>query len=98
MIDKEYAGLLLKDILTEDYSELFDKIIEGQFVFMHFDVDKQKFVRLTFKDIVMAYYELEDKIFLYNGFVKCAECGYAIEMGYQCKNPITGKCDLINNK
>ena len=60
MITKEDAGSLLKSILKHDYTTIIDKLIEGEFVFTHFDVDKQKLDDLTFKDIVKAYYGLKE--------------------------------------
>ena len=60
MITKEDAGSLLKAILKHDYTTIIDKLIEGEFFFMHFDVEKQRFDDLTFKDIVKAYYGLEE--------------------------------------
>ena len=97
MITKEDAHFYLSAILKESGHENYDEIIDGKFVFMHFDVDKQKFDRLTFKDIVMAYYGLIDRP-ITMGFIKCQECGNNTLPGYQCKNPKTGKCELINFK
>ena len=61
MITKEEAEYFLKSIIKALPVEgVIDEMIEGKEVIIHFDLDKQKFVRLTFKDIVKAYYGLEE--------------------------------------